>query len=181
MTVAEPSKCYLLKYILRTCYVVRSRFKLKGSISAMAGRRCFYFIPVGNIGQSCNSSGPVVRGIERRQLRLLSCYRNDRATKSQQKNDSDSFFVLPKIVEYKQINRRFYSNDGSNVGPSVGSQTSGPLGDAKSDGGAVKSSAGTVKSANPLSDEPTGEKTYDRNFITALRAMQDFLLKPGKH
>jgi hypothetical protein len=28
--------------------------------------------------------------------------------------------------------------------------------------------------------EPFGEKiSYDRNFITAMRAMQDFLLKPG--
>ena len=30
-------------------------------------------------------------------------------------------------------------------------------------------------------NEPGGEKVnYDRNFITAVRAMEDFLLKPGK-
>jgi len=69
----------------------------------------------------------------------------------------------------------------SNISPPVTPQRSGHQGDVKSDGGAVKSgAAGTVKSTNPLSDEPTGEKvSYDRNFITALRAMQDFLLKPG--
>ncbi len=101
-------------------------------------------------------------------------------TESQQ-TVSDSFFVLPKAVEYKQINRRFYSNDVSNVNPPVTPLRSGSQGDVKSDGGVVRSSAGTVNSTSPLSDEPTGEKvTYDRNFITALRAMQDFLLKPGK-
>jgi hypothetical protein len=147
----------------------------------MAGRRCFYFIPVGNIGQNCSTNGPFVRGVELRQLRLLSCYRNDRVTKPQQNVASDSFFVLPKTVEYQQISRRFYSNDLSNTSPPVTPQRSGYQGDVKSDGGAVKSgAAGTVKSANPLSDEPIGEKvSYDRNFITALRAMQDFLLKPG--
>jgi hypothetical protein len=41
-------------------------------------------------------------------------------------------------------------------------------------------SPGVKPEGSKSQTEPFGEKiSYDRNFITAMRAMQDFLLKPG--
>ena len=95
-----------------------------------------------------------LRGLERRQVRLISCFKT-------------SQIVARCSDKAVTLSRRFSSDDVTN-----------PSGFPKRLG-QFNSEVEMAKHQNS-SAEPGGEKvSYDRNFITALRAMQDFMLKPG--
>ena len=141
----------------------------------MAGRRCF--IPVCSITQcsggtgvrgSLTQCGGGVRGLELRTVRLLSCFRNIDKRLVITSKCVDIFTVGPKTIVYNPNICRYISSDASDKNPPAQSMFGLSGEDRNSD----------TKRAGP--SEPGGEKVnYDRNFITAIRAMQDFLLKPG--
>ena len=130
----------------------------------MAGRRCF--IPVCSITHCGGGGSGGVRGLELRTIRLLSCFRNIDKRLEITSNCVDIFG--PKTIVYNPNIGRYMSNDASDKNPPAQSMF-GLSGEDRN---------AETKSAGP--SEPGGEKVnYDRNFITGIRAMQDFLLKPG--
>ena len=91
-----------------------------------------------------------LRGFELRHVRLISCFKTSQIIAG----CSDTVVTL---------SRRFNSDDVKNPHRR--------LGQFNSETESAKQQTSSV--------EPGEKVSYDRNFITALRAMQDFLLKPG--
>lgn len=91
------------------------------------------------------------RSLELRHIRLISCIRQSRLSLAASKALTSS--------------RRLIGDDSISK-----SSTQSP----------PSAASESASSQSTTSTEHGGEKvSYDRNFITALRAMQDFLLKPG--
>lgn len=95
------------------------------------------------------------RGLELRHIRLISSIRQSRLSLAASKTLTSS---------------RRLNGDDATLKSSAASTSSSSAAPASS------------KSGSSPPGVPVGEKVnYDRNFITALRAMQDFVLKPGQY